>query len=96
MIPGKKGWFILHTGVSVGTLFIRDSSRQASSNLLLNIILLNLFFAWTCSDLAFYISRKALRHMPPLSLSPGSTDFSTFLSPNVLEEVDSFLLRITR
>ncbi|XP_073091090.1 zinc finger ZZ-type and EF-hand domain-containing protein 1 isoform X1 [Manis javanica] len=40
-------------------------------------------------------TQKALRHMPPLSLSPGSTDFSTFLSPNVLEEVDSFLLRIT-
>ncbi|XP_059989649.1 zinc finger ZZ-type and EF-hand domain-containing protein 1 isoform X5 [Lagenorhynchus albirostris] len=39
--------------------------------------------------------RKALQHMPPLSLSPGSTDFSTFLSPNVLEEVDSFLIRIT-
>ncbi|PNI37428.1 ZZEF1 isoform 3 [Pan troglodytes] len=40
-------------------------------------------------------TQKALRHMPPLSLSPGSTDFSTFLSPNVLEEVDSFLIRIT-
>ncbi|XP_062031240.1 zinc finger ZZ-type and EF-hand domain-containing protein 1 isoform X1 [Lepus europaeus] len=40
-------------------------------------------------------TQKALQHMPPLSLSPGSTDFSTFLSPNVLEEVDSFLLRIT-
>uniref|UniRef100_A0A8C2QFK9 Zinc finger, ZZ-type with EF hand domain 1 n=1 Tax=Cricetulus griseus TaxID=10029 RepID=A0A8C2QFK9_CRIGR len=40
-------------------------------------------------------TQKALQHMPPLSLSPGSTDFSTFLSPNVLEEVDSFLVRIT-
>ncbi|XP_039110431.1 zinc finger ZZ-type and EF-hand domain-containing protein 1 isoform X2 [Hyaena hyaena] len=40
-------------------------------------------------------TQKALQHMPPLSLSPGSTDFSTFLSPNVLEEVDSFLMRIT-
>ncbi|KAL8198844.1 UNVERIFIED_CONTAM: Zinc finger ZZ-type and EF-hand domain-containing protein 1 [Gekko kuhli] len=40
-------------------------------------------------------TQKALQHMPPLSLSPGSTDFSSFLSPNVLEEVDSFLLRIT-
>uniref|UniRef100_A0A8D0RCZ5 Zinc finger ZZ-type and EF-hand domain-containing protein 1 n=1 Tax=Sus scrofa TaxID=9823 RepID=A0A8D0RCZ5_PIG len=40
-------------------------------------------------------TQKALQHMPPLSLSPGSTDFSTFLSPNVLEEVDSFLIRIT-
>ncbi|EHB05788.1 Zinc finger ZZ-type and EF-hand domain-containing protein 1 [Heterocephalus glaber] len=42
-----------------------------------------------------YNTQKALQHMPPLSLSPGSTDFSTFLSPNVLEEVDSFLIRIT-
>ncbi|XP_054857932.1 zinc finger ZZ-type and EF-hand domain-containing protein 1 isoform X2 [Eublepharis macularius] len=40
-------------------------------------------------------TQKALQHIPPLSLSPGSTDFSSFLSPNVLEEVDSFLLRIT-
>ncbi|XP_063002745.1 zinc finger ZZ-type and EF-hand domain-containing protein 1 isoform X1 [Elgaria multicarinata webbii] len=40
-------------------------------------------------------TQKALQHMPPLSLSPGSTDFSSFLSPNVLEEVDSFLLGIT-
>uniref|UniRef100_A0A8C0XJX8 Zinc finger ZZ-type and EF-hand domain-containing protein 1 n=1 Tax=Castor canadensis TaxID=51338 RepID=A0A8C0XJX8_CASCN len=40
-------------------------------------------------------TQKALQHMPPLSLSPGSADFSTFLSPNVLEEVDSFLIRIT-
>ncbi|KAF6300206.1 zinc finger ZZ-type and EF-hand domain containing 1 [Rhinolophus ferrumequinum] len=40
-------------------------------------------------------TQKALQHMPPLSLSPGSTDFSAFLSPNVLEEVDSFLVRIT-
>nr|XP_045015573.1 zinc finger ZZ-type and EF-hand domain-containing protein 1 isoform X2 [Jaculus jaculus] len=40
-------------------------------------------------------TQKALQHMPPFSLSPGSADFSTFLSPNVLEEVDSFLLRIT-
>uniref|UniRef100_A0A8C8RK97 Zinc finger ZZ-type and EF-hand domain containing 1 n=1 Tax=Pelusios castaneus TaxID=367368 RepID=A0A8C8RK97_9SAUR len=40
-------------------------------------------------------TQKALRHMPPLSLTSGSTDFSSFLSPNVLEEVDSFLIRIT-
>ncbi|XP_006863340.1 PREDICTED: zinc finger ZZ-type and EF-hand domain-containing protein 1 [Chrysochloris asiatica] len=40
-------------------------------------------------------TQKALQHMPPLSLSPASTDFSTFLSPSVLEEVDSFLIRIT-
>ncbi|XP_061868119.1 zinc finger ZZ-type and EF-hand domain-containing protein 1 isoform X3 [Colius striatus] len=40
-------------------------------------------------------TQKALQHMPPLSLTPGSTDFSNFLSPNVLKEVDSFLIRIT-
>uniref|UniRef100_A0A7M4EG06 Zinc finger ZZ-type and EF-hand domain containing 1 n=1 Tax=Crocodylus porosus TaxID=8502 RepID=A0A7M4EG06_CROPO len=38
-------------------------------------------------------TQKALQHMPPLSLT--STDFSSFLSPSVLEEVDSFLIRIT-
>ncbi|XP_042685889.1 zinc finger ZZ-type and EF-hand domain-containing protein 1 isoform X1 [Centrocercus urophasianus] len=40
-------------------------------------------------------TQKALQHMPPLSLTPSSTDFSNFLSPNVLQEVDSFLIRIT-
>uniref|UniRef100_A0A669PSW4 Zinc finger ZZ-type and EF-hand domain containing 1 n=1 Tax=Phasianus colchicus TaxID=9054 RepID=A0A669PSW4_PHACC len=40
-------------------------------------------------------TQKALQHMPPLSLTPSSTDFSSFLSPNVLQEVDSFLIRIT-
>ncbi|XP_058857578.1 zinc finger ZZ-type and EF-hand domain-containing protein 1-like isoform X1 [Acipenser ruthenus] len=39
-------------------------------------------------------TRKALQHMPPLSLTPGSTEFPKFFSPNVLEEVDAFLLRI--
>lgn len=49
-------------------------------------------------DCLFFLlsSRKALQHMPPLSLSPGSTDISSFLSSNVLEEVDNFLLGITR
>ncbi|XP_015736084.1 zinc finger ZZ-type and EF-hand domain-containing protein 1 isoform X1 [Coturnix japonica] len=40
-------------------------------------------------------TQRALQHMPPLSLTPSSTDFSNFLSPNVLQEVDSFLIRIT-
>lgn len=53
-------------------------------------------FCLVGSDFPSHTCRKALQHMPPLSLSPGSTDFSTFLSPNVLEEVDSFLIRITR
>ncbi|XP_043848131.1 zinc finger ZZ-type and EF-hand domain-containing protein 1 isoform X2 [Dromiciops gliroides] len=40
-------------------------------------------------------TQKALQHMPPLSLAPASTDGASFLSPSVLGEVDSFLLRIT-
>ncbi|KAL2094997.1 hypothetical protein ACEWY4_009716 [Coilia grayii] len=39
-------------------------------------------------------TQKALQHMPPLSLTPASTDFPKFFSANVLEEVDGFLLRI--
>ncbi|XP_066551309.1 zinc finger ZZ-type and EF-hand domain-containing protein 1 isoform X2 [Amia ocellicauda] len=39
-------------------------------------------------------TQKALHHMPPLSLTPGSTEFPKFFSPNILEEVDAFLLRI--
>ncbi|XP_031166866.2 zinc finger ZZ-type and EF-hand domain-containing protein 1 [Sander lucioperca] len=39
-------------------------------------------------------TQKALRHMPPLSLTPSSTEFPKFFSLNILEEVDGFLLRI--
>ncbi|XP_056909607.1 zinc finger ZZ-type and EF-hand domain-containing protein 1 [Takifugu flavidus] len=39
-------------------------------------------------------TQKALRHMPPLSLTPSSTEFPKFFSANILEEVDGFLLRI--
>ncbi|XP_031428595.1 zinc finger ZZ-type and EF-hand domain-containing protein 1, partial [Clupea harengus] len=39
-------------------------------------------------------TQKALQHMPPLSLTPASTEFPKFFSTNVLEEVDGFLLRI--
>nr|XP_014350788.1 PREDICTED: zinc finger ZZ-type and EF-hand domain-containing protein 1 [Latimeria chalumnae] len=39
-------------------------------------------------------TQKALQHMPPLSLTSNSTEFPKFLSPNVLEEVDGFLVRI--
>uniref|UniRef100_A0A3Q3Q0Q2 Zinc finger, ZZ-type with EF hand domain 1 n=1 Tax=Monopterus albus TaxID=43700 RepID=A0A3Q3Q0Q2_MONAL len=39
-------------------------------------------------------TQKALRHMPPLSLTPSSTEFPKFFSVNILEEVDGFLLRI--
>uniref|UniRef100_A0A673IS37 Zinc finger ZZ-type and EF-hand domain-containing protein 1-like n=1 Tax=Sinocyclocheilus rhinocerous TaxID=307959 RepID=A0A673IS37_9TELE len=40
-------------------------------------------------------TQKALQHMPPLSLTPSSMEFPKFLSPNILEEVDGFLLRIS-
>uniref|UniRef100_A0A3Q2PLQ1 Zinc finger ZZ-type and EF-hand domain containing 1 n=1 Tax=Fundulus heteroclitus TaxID=8078 RepID=A0A3Q2PLQ1_FUNHE len=39
-------------------------------------------------------STKALQHMPPLSLTPSSTEFPKFFSLNILEEVDGFLIRI--
>ncbi|XP_077096835.1 zinc finger ZZ-type and EF-hand domain-containing protein 1 isoform X2 [Siphateles boraxobius] len=39
-------------------------------------------------------TQKALQHMPPLSLTPSSTEFPKFFSANILEEVDSFLMRI--
>ncbi|XP_028276707.1 zinc finger ZZ-type and EF-hand domain-containing protein 1 [Parambassis ranga] len=39
-------------------------------------------------------TQKALRHMPPLSLTPSSSEFPKFFSLNILEEVDGFLLRI--
>ncbi|KAM4546819.1 zinc finger ZZ-type and EF-hand domain-containing protein 1 [Fundulus diaphanus] len=39
-------------------------------------------------------TQKALQHMPPLSLTPSSTEFPKFFSLNILEEVDGFLVRI--
>uniref|UniRef100_A0A3P8VT83 Zinc finger ZZ-type and EF-hand domain containing 1 n=1 Tax=Cynoglossus semilaevis TaxID=244447 RepID=A0A3P8VT83_CYNSE len=39
-------------------------------------------------------TQKALSHMPPLSLTPSSTEFPKFFSVNILGEVDEFLLRI--
>ncbi|XP_035999307.1 zinc finger ZZ-type and EF-hand domain-containing protein 1 isoform X3 [Fundulus heteroclitus] len=39
-------------------------------------------------------TQKALQHMPPLSLTPSSTEFPKFFSLNILEEVDGFLIRI--
>uniref|UniRef100_A0A8C1FJB6 Zinc finger ZZ-type and EF-hand domain containing 1 n=1 Tax=Cyprinus carpio carpio TaxID=630221 RepID=A0A8C1FJB6_CYPCA len=39
-------------------------------------------------------TQKALQHMLPLSLTPSSMEFPKFLSANILEEVDGFLLRI--
>ncbi|XP_042194365.1 zinc finger ZZ-type and EF-hand domain-containing protein 1 [Callorhinchus milii] len=39
-------------------------------------------------------TQKALNHMPPLSLTPSSTDLPSFMSANVLEKVDVFLVRI--
>ncbi|XP_062887585.1 zinc finger ZZ-type and EF-hand domain-containing protein 1 isoform X3 [Mobula hypostoma] len=40
------------------------------------------------------ITQKALQHMPPLSLTAGSTVMPSFMSTNVLEKVDSFLIKI--
>ncbi|XP_067864037.1 zinc finger ZZ-type and EF-hand domain-containing protein 1 isoform X2 [Heptranchias perlo] len=40
------------------------------------------------------ITQKALQHMPPLSLTAGSTELPSFMSSNVLEKVDTFLIRI--
>uniref|UniRef100_A0AAY4E5U1 Zinc finger ZZ-type and EF-hand domain-containing protein 1 n=1 Tax=Denticeps clupeoides TaxID=299321 RepID=A0AAY4E5U1_9TELE len=39
-------------------------------------------------------TQKALQHMPPLSLTPCSSEFPKFFSMNILEEVDGFLLRV--
>ncbi|KAM9320058.1 zinc finger ZZ-type and EF-hand domain-containing protein 1 [Gastrophryne carolinensis] len=38
-------------------------------------------------------TQKALQHMIPLSLTQGTAEFPHFLSPNILEEVNSFLMR---
>ncbi|NWH71920.1 ZZEF1 protein, partial [Piaya cayana] len=76
-----KGWVDGGTIFKCLIYFRRVSSHSLSGFLMLFSL--------------FFFSRKALQHMPPLSLTPGSTDFSSFLSPNVLEEVDSFLIRIT-
>ena len=55
------------------------------------------FWGFVCVDAVGFLClfcRKALQHMPPLSLTPSSTEFPKFFSMNILEEVDGFLLRI--
>ncbi|XP_055983422.1 zinc finger ZZ-type and EF-hand domain-containing protein 1 [Sorex fumeus] len=81
---------IKKTGVSVS-----DASAIWYWSLLTSLVTASMETNPAFVQTVLHNTQKALQHMPPLSLSPGSTDFSTFLSPNVLEEVDSFLIRIT-
>jgi hypothetical protein len=42
-----------------------------------------------------FVCRKALEHMPPLSLGVSSGDRPQFLSRHVLEEMDTFVTDLT-
>lgn len=78
-------------------LFFRAHSKTYLL-FLISIILQSFKFSRAVAlNVVFFLPvfiRKALRHMPPLSLTPSSTEFPKFFSANILEEVDGFLLRI--
>nr|XP_033777379.1 zinc finger ZZ-type and EF-hand domain-containing protein 1 isoform X2 [Geotrypetes seraphini] len=80
---------VKNLGVSVS-----DASSIWYLSLLTSLITASMETNPTLAQTVLKNTQKALQHMPPLSLTPGSTEFPSFLSPNVLEEVDSFLVRI--
>ncbi|XP_030041854.1 zinc finger ZZ-type and EF-hand domain-containing protein 1 isoform X2 [Microcaecilia unicolor] len=76
-------------GVSVS-----DASAIWYLSLLTSLVTASMETNPTLAQTVLKNTQKALQHMPPLSLTSGSIEFPSLLSPNVLEEVDSFLVRI--
>ncbi|XP_069470819.1 zinc finger ZZ-type and EF-hand domain-containing protein 1 isoform X2 [Ambystoma mexicanum] len=81
---------IKKSGVSVS-----DASAIWYLSLLTSLVTASLETNPAIAQAVLENTQKALQHMPPLSLTPGSTEFPSFLSPNILEEVDGFLARIS-
>lgn len=73
---------------------VTDASAIWYLSLLTSLITASMETNPALAQTVLLTTQKALQHIPPLSLSPSSTDFPKFFSPNILEEVDGFLLRI--
>ncbi|XP_035382867.1 zinc finger ZZ-type and EF-hand domain-containing protein 1 isoform X1 [Electrophorus electricus] len=73
---------------------VSDASAIWYLSLLTSLVTASMETNPILAQTVLHSTQKALQHMPPLSLTPSSTDFPKFFSANVLEEVDAFLLRI--
>ncbi|XP_061904470.1 zinc finger ZZ-type and EF-hand domain-containing protein 1 isoform X2 [Entelurus aequoreus] len=73
---------------------VSDASAIWYLSLLTSLVTASMDTNPTLAHTVLQSTQKALQHMPPLSLTPSSTDFPKFFSSNILEEVDAFLLRI--
>ncbi|XP_053474575.1 zinc finger ZZ-type and EF-hand domain-containing protein 1 isoform X2 [Ictalurus furcatus] len=73
---------------------VSDASAIWYLSLLTSLVTASMETNPTLANTVLQSTQKALQHMPPLSLTPSSTEFPKFFSPNILEEVDAFLLRI--
>uniref|UniRef100_A0A7N6B3A3 Zinc finger, ZZ-type with EF hand domain 1 n=1 Tax=Anabas testudineus TaxID=64144 RepID=A0A7N6B3A3_ANATE len=73
---------------------VSDASAIWYLSLLTSLVTASMETNPALAQTVLHSTQKALRHMPPLSLTPSSTEFPKFFSLNILEEVDGFLLRI--
>ncbi|XP_015252043.1 PREDICTED: zinc finger ZZ-type and EF-hand domain-containing protein 1-like isoform X1 [Cyprinodon variegatus] len=73
---------------------VSDASAIWYLSLLTSLVTASMDTNPALAQTVLQITQKALQHMPPLSLTPSSTEFPKFFSLNILEEVDGFLLRI--
>uniref|UniRef100_A0A673BN08 Zinc finger, ZZ-type with EF hand domain 1 n=1 Tax=Sphaeramia orbicularis TaxID=375764 RepID=A0A673BN08_9TELE len=73
---------------------VSDASAIWYLSLLTSLVTASMEANPALAQTVLHSTQKTLRHMPPLSLTPSSTDFPKFFSLNILEEVDGFLLRI--
>uniref|UniRef100_A0A8C5MSL1 Zinc finger ZZ-type and EF-hand domain containing 1 n=1 Tax=Leptobrachium leishanense TaxID=445787 RepID=A0A8C5MSL1_9ANUR len=79
--------------VKKSTVSISDASAIWYLSLLTSLVTTSMDTNPTLAQAVQQHTQKALQHMPPLSLTAGTAEFPNFLSPNVLEEVNSFLVR---
>ncbi|XP_037604107.1 zinc finger ZZ-type and EF-hand domain-containing protein 1 isoform X4 [Sebastes umbrosus] len=73
---------------------VSDASAIWYLSLLTSLVTASMETNPALAQTVLHSTQKALQHMPPLSLTPSSTEFPKFFSLNILEEVDGFLLRI--
>ncbi|KAM5180064.1 zinc finger ZZ-type and EF-hand domain-containing protein 1 [Mantella aurantiaca] len=72
---------------------ISDASAIWYLSLLTSLVTTSMESNPTLAQAVQQHTQKALQHMIPLSLTQRTAEFPNFLSPNILEEVNSFLMR---
>ncbi|KAG8587385.1 hypothetical protein GDO81_005650 [Engystomops pustulosus] len=79
--------------IKKSALSISDASAIWYLSLLTSLVTTSMETNPTLAQAVQQHTQKALQHMIPLSLTQGTAEFTNFLSPNVLEEVNGFLMR---